>query len=186
MKKYLLLAIILTLSMGAFSQTQVSSKITKDIEIEKDDFAGGLKYSSKKTGLSVISKQNECLFTWELTCLDLVPISFNKVQLLANGNIENIAFLESEYTEYAETVRVPRNTFSGTKMATTYINENRYIAKITIDASKHLPLLESIISDPKDTKIRFSGNKDVDGVFDKKKKAEIKTLLLIPNHYYLL
>jgi len=177
MKKILLAVLVSFISFTTYAQTQLSSKMTKGLEVEVDDFNGGIKYTAKSVGLSVLSKLDSCVFIWVLNCSDLTPAGFSKVQILVNGKVTEINFTLDEYKEYAETIRVPRNTFSGGKMATTFINEDRYIAEIKLDASKYLDLLYDIVNDKNDVKIRFSGNKDYDGIYNKKKKVEIKAIL---------
>lgn len=178
MKKILLFAVLI-IPVYLFSQTELPKKMTKGIEVTIDDFNGGITYKAKGVGLSVLSKSDGCVFTWVLNCSDLTPVSFSKVLILANGKVEDIPFTENEYNEYAETRRVGQNTFSGGKVATTFVNQDVYIAEIKLDASNYIELLENIISDSNDVKVRFSGNKDINGAYNKKAKTEIRTILNI-------
>lgn len=182
MKKILLLMAIVVISSTSFAQTKLPSKMTRGITVQTDDFNNAIKYSSAATGLTVLSKSDGCLFTWELICSDGVPFSFNRVQVLVNGVVENIPFDASQYSEFSEVARVARGTYSGGGMAVTYVNEDVYFAKISVDASLHLPLLENIVAEKKDTKLRFCGNKDFDGLFDKRKKREMESMIAIYRH----
>lgn len=177
--KYLATVILVICSLFAFSQKEIPYQLTKRINVENDDFGSGTKYTSKSTGLTILSDSDKCTFTWEIICIDAVPFSFDKVQISINGTVHNIPFNKEEYSEYTESVRTQQRIYSASKMSTTYVNEDRYISKITIDASKNLKILNSIMSEKRDTKIRFSGAKNIDGVFNKRKKAEIKDMLLI-------
>lgn len=179
MKKFLLLGLALALTVVAFAQPSLPAKLTRLVDVSKDDFNGGTLYKTKRTGLTILSKADGCEFTWTLICLDLAPLTFNKILFSVDGKVTEIPVTEENYNERTQVVTGYQNSISRIGMATTLVDQTQYYAEVKVDATQYIPLLQSIVNASQDAKIRFSGNKDIDGAYENKKRGEIQAMLNI-------
>jgi hypothetical protein len=154
----------------------IPSKLLKKVNVVKDEFDGSIKYESKLGGVYILAKDGSYAIRWHIISIENTPIGIEKIQLLVNGNVTDIKFTAEEFKSYSKMTRVPQSTFSGVKMAVTYVDKEVFHEVVDIDASEYIDVFNSM---NKEAKLKYSGDRDVIGVIDKKRIESIKDVVAL-------
>ncbi|MDR3246069.1 MAG: hypothetical protein LBT50_06505 [Prevotellaceae bacterium] len=175
MRKVLVLLALVAMTSELYAQ-DIPSKLLKKIDVEVDEFTGNTKYKSKIGGVYILSKDGVNTLRWQILSIGATPVNIEKVQVLVNGKVTELDYTKEEYKSYTQMSRGVENTFSGGKLAQTFVDKEYYYEEIDIDAGKYLELFDSIIEN-KEAKLKYSGARDVVGVLDKKRVTSIKYVI---------
>ena len=165
MRKLLLTIFIAALSCSLFAQA-VPSKLTKGINVVKDDFTGETTYESPASLVKVVQRSDSTELQIFLSCVAYdTPTSLEKILVLANG--ETITFDDVEQFKLRETPeRYMSKAASGTFGTSSYrgaefSTRNKYTESLTVTGDKALSLARSFSTTG--GKIRYQGqNQTID------------------------
>lgn len=171
MKLLLVVLSLLSVSLSCYSKNDIPPKLKRNVKIEKDEFTGNTMYSSTRCCLHIEDVESDIVMYISFKCNSgKIPISISKIQALADKEVININYKESELDSrlVEESYKIQNSTgnpISGTYRSSLYNTREAHIHTWKANANDYIDVINKLLSSKK-RKVKITGSNGSEYIYD--------------------